>query len=113
MFLVRLLINVIAILIISYLFPGLIRVDGFWPALVAAVILGIVNTFLRPILVILTFPITLLTLGLFLFVVNGFMLWLVSGLVQGFQVSGFWGAVAGAILVSVVSWVLSCFSPWK
>jgi len=108
-FLLRLFINMIAILIIAHLVPSLIRVSGWWPALVAAFLLGIVNAILRPILVILTFPITLLTLGLFLLVINGLMLWLVAGLVRGFHVNGFWGAFFGSILISIVSWILSHF----
>jgi len=112
MFLIlRLIINVIAILIIAYLFPGLIWVDGFWSALLAALLLGIVNAILRPILVFFTLPLTILTLGLFLLVINGLMLWLVSIVVSGFQVSGFWGAVLGSILISIVSWLLSRFLP--
>ena len=110
-FLFRLLINVVAILIIAYIAPSLIRVDGFLAALVAAILLGIVNTIIRPILVILTFPLTLLSFGLFLLVINGLMLWLVSALVSGFHVSGFWGALFGSILVSIVSWILSKFLP--
>jgi putative membrane protein len=110
-FLFRLLINVVAILIIAYIAPSLIRVDGFLAALVTAILLGIVNTIIRPILVILTFPLTLLSFGLFLLVINGLMLWLVSALVSGFHVSGFWGALFGSILISIVSWVLSKFLP--
>ncbi len=110
-FILRLIINMVAILIISYLFPKMIRVDGFITALVAAFLLGIVNTVLRPVLVFLTFPITVVTLGLFLFIINGLMLWLVSALVRGFYVSGFWGAVFGSILISIVSWILSRFLP--
>ena len=110
-FAVRLIVNMVAILIVSYLFPKMIRVDGFLAALVAAFLLGIVNTILRPVLVFLTFPITLLTLGLFLLIINGLMLWLVSALVKGFYVSGCWGAVLGSILISAVSWVLSRFLP--
>jgi putative membrane protein len=110
-FLFRLLINVVAILIIAHILPGLIRVDGFLAALVAALLLGIVNTIIRPILVILTFPLTLLSFGLFLLVINGLMLWLVSALVSGFHVSGFWGALFGSILISIVSWILSKFLP--
>ena len=110
-FIFRLLIHMVAILIISYLLPGLIRVDGIWAALVAAFLLGIVNTVLRPILIFFTLPITILTLGLFLFVINGLMLWLVSTIVKGFQVYGFWGAVLGSILISLVSWILSRFLP--
>jgi putative membrane protein len=103
----RLLINMAAILLIAYFLPGLIWVDGLWSALVAALLLGIVNAILRPILIFLTLPLTLLTLGLFLLVINGFMLWLVAVLVKGFHVNGFWGAVFGSILISIVSWVLS------
>jgi len=110
-FLFRLLINVVAILIIAHIAPGLIRVDGFLAALIAAVLLGIVNTIIRPILVILTFPLTLLTFGLFLLVINALMLWLVSALLSGFHVNGFWGALFGSILISIVSWLLSKFLP--
>jgi putative membrane protein len=111
MFIVRLLINVVAILIISHLFPGLISVEGFLSALVAAFLLGIVNVILRPILIFFTLPLTVLTLGLFLLVINGLMLWLVSELVRGFHVNGFWGAVLGSLLISVVSWILSRVLP--
>jgi putative membrane protein len=110
-FIVRLVINIVAILIISYLFPKMIWVEGFLAALVAAFLLGIVNTIIKPILVLLTLPLTILTLGLFLLVINGLMLWLVSALVSGFHVSGFWGAVFGSILISLVSWLLSRFLP--
>jgi len=110
-FIVRLIINMVAILIISYLFPRMIWVDGFLAALVAAFLLGIVNTILRPILVLLTLPLTMVTPGLFLLVINGLMLWFVSALVRGFHVSGFWGAVLGSILISIVSWILSRFLP--
>ena len=106
-FIVRLIINMVAVLIISYLFPKIIRVDGFLAALVAAFLLGIVNSIIKPILVLLTLPITVLTLGLFLLVINGLMLWLVSALVKGFYVNGFWGAVFGSVLISIVSWILS------
>ena len=110
-FIIRLIMSMAAILIVSYLFPKMIRVDGFLAALVAAFLLGIVNAILRPVLVFLTFPITLVTLGLFLLVINGLMLWLVSALVRGFHVSGFWGAVFGSICISLVSWALSWFLP--
>ena len=109
--LIRLVINIVAILIIAYLFPKVIRVEGFWAALIAAFLLGVVNAIIRPVLVFLTLPITILTLGLFLLVINGLMLWLVSALVKGFQVNGLWGAVLGSILISIVSWILSWFLP--
>jgi len=106
-FLIRLLINMVTIMFIAYLFPGLIWVDGWVSALGAAFLLGIVNAIIRPIFILLTLPLTILTLGIFLLVINGLMLWLVSGLVGGFQVNGFFGAFFGSILISLVSWVLS------
>ena len=106
-FLTHLLITMIAILIISYLFPKIMKADSFVAALVAAFVLGIVNAILRPILVFLTFPITLLTFGLFLLVINGLMLRIATALVPGFRVNGFSGAVLGSMLISLVSWVLS------
>jgi len=106
-FIARLLINMAAMLLIAYLLPTVIRVDGAWAAFVAALLLGIVNAIIRPILILLTLPLTLMTLGLFLLVINGLMLWLVAALVEGFHVNGFWGAVFGSILISLVSWVLS------
>jgi putative membrane protein len=105
--LIRLLINMVAILGIAYLFPSLMRVDTVWAALGAAILLGIVNTIVRPIFVLLTLPLTILTLGLFLLVINALLLWMVSGLVGGFQVNGFWGALFGSLLISFISWVLS------
>ncbi len=110
-FVVRLIINMIAILIIAYLFPSLIWVDSFWAALVSAFILGIVNAVIKPVLIFFTLPLTILTLGIFLLVINGLMLWLVSALVRGFHVEGFWGAILGSILISIVSWILSRFIP--
>jgi len=110
-FIIRLLINMTSILIIAYLLPRVIWVDGVMDALVAAFLLGIVNAVIRPILVFFTFPFTILTLGLFLFVINGMMLGLVAVLVSGFHVNGFAGAILGSILISIVSWVLSRFLP--
>jgi len=110
-FIIRLLINMVAILIISYLLPRVIWVDSVMAALVAAFLLGIVNAIIRPVLVFLTLPLTILTLGLFLLVINGLMLWLVAAVVKGFHVNGFWGALFGWILISLVSWILSRFLP--
>lgn len=106
-FLVHLLINMATIMIIAYLFPRLIWVEGWVSALGAAFLLGIVNAIIRPIFILLTLPLTILTLGLFLLVINALMLWLVAALVGGFHVNGFWGAFFGSILISLVSWVLS------
>jgi putative membrane protein len=100
------LINALALLALPYLMSS-IQVDSFTTALVAALVLGLINTFIRPLLVLLTLPATLLTLGLFIFVINGLLFWLVGSFVQGFHVGGFWPAVGGAILYSIISWALS------
>ena len=99
-------INAVALLALPYVISS-ITVDSLWTALVVAVVLGFVNSIIRPILVILTLPATLLTLGLFIFVINGLLFWWVGSFVQGFAVMGFWPGVFGAIVYSVVSWLLS------
>ncbi len=99
----RWLISAVSLLIVSYIVPG-IEVHGFFYALIAAVFLGVLNAIVRPVLIILTLPLTILTLGLFLFVVNGIMLMLVSLVIKGFQVNGFWPAVLGALLLSIINW---------
>ena len=108
-FFIRWLINMVAILLIAYLFPGIMWVKGLGSAIWAALLLGLVNAILRPILVLLTLPLTILTFGLFLLVINGLMLALVAFLIPGFFVNGFLGAVLGSILISLVSWTLSRF----
>jgi len=105
-FLFRVLVNILALALAASLVPG-IRLDGILPAVAAGVLLGIVNAVVRPVLLVLTLPITLITLGLFLFVLNGLCLWLVSWVVSGFHVAGFWSAVLGALCVSVVSWIVT------
>ena len=105
-FLIRIVLNAAAIMLAAALIPG-IRLAGIVPALVAGVVFGIVNAVVRPILVVLTFPITLVTLGLFLLVVNALCFWLTSALVPGFDVAGFWPAFVGALVTSVVGWIVS------
>jgi putative membrane protein len=100
------LINAAALFALPYLFDS-IRVDTFYTALIVALILSILNTVVRPILLVLTLPITLLTLGLFIFVLNGLLLWFVASFVQGFTIAGFWPAVFGAIVYSLISWAAS------
>ncbi len=107
MFLLRVICTMVAIRIIAWLFPSIMRVDGAIAALVAAFILGIVNGVLRPVLIILTLPITLVSFGFFLLIINGLMLGLVSYIVPGFYVNGVLGATIGAILISMASWILS------
>jgi len=107
-FLIRWLILTASIIITSYLVDG-IHMTGFFSAFVAAALLGILNAFFRPVLFILTLPITILTLGLFTFVVNATMLLMVSGVVAGFQVDGLWSAIWGSLFISIVSWFLTSF----
>jgi putative membrane protein len=100
------LVNTLSLLAVAYLMPS-IRVDTFVTALIAALVLGLVNAVIRPILVLLTLPVTLLTLGLFIFVINGLLFWMVGSFVKGFVVDGFWAGFLGAIVYSVISWLLS------
>ena len=100
------LINTVSLIAVAYLMPS-VEVSSFAAALLAAAVLGLVNTIVRPILVLLTLPATILTLGLFIFVINGLLFWWVGSFVTGFVVMGFWPGVAGAIVYSVVSWLLS------
>lgn len=104
--LARWVVNAAALLLVAYLYPG-VSVASFFAAMVAALILGLVNAVVRPILVLLTLPVTILTLGLFLFVINALLFWLVAEIVQGFQVTGFWGALVGSILYSLITLVTS------
>jgi putative membrane protein len=106
--LLRWLILTVAIMVSAHLFPG-IQVNGFGTALFAALVLGILNAFFRPILFILTLPINLLTLGLFTFVINALLLMMTSGLIGGLVVKGFWSALVGSLIISLVSWLLSSF----
>ena len=97
-----------AIIVASYLLTG-IEVTGFLPALGAAAMLGILNAFLRPLLLILTLPINVLSLGLFTFVINALLLKMVSGVIPGFEVHGFWTAVWGSLIITLVNWLLHRF----
>jgi putative membrane protein len=106
--LIRWLVLTISIILTSYLFDG-IYVASFSSALFAALVLGILNALFRPILIVITLPINILTLGLFTFVINALLLKMVSGVVPGFYVHGFWSAVFGSLIISIVSWLLSSF----
>jgi putative membrane protein len=107
-FLLRVLINAAALWVAASLIPG-ITLRDLTATLLAALVLGVINAIVRPILIFLTLPITLLTLGLFIFVLNAFCLWLTSRLVPGFVVEGFGAAFLGALVISAVSWVLTAF----
>ncbi len=100
-------INTIAVLVTSYILPG-IHLRSFWTGLAVAIVLGIVNAILRPIIFILTLPINILTLGLFSFVIMGLLVYLVSAIVPGFKVDNFGWAILFALIVAIINWLL-----WK
>jgi putative membrane protein len=104
--------NALALLAVAYLLPG-VRVDGVGSALIAALVLGLINTLVRPLLILLTLPVTVLTLGLFILVINGLLFWFAGSVLRGFEVNGFWTGLMGALLYSVISYVLSLLLPKK
>jgi len=103
----RWVINALALLIVANIVPGF-HISGLYAALIAALVLGLVNAVIRPILLILTLPINILTLGLFTFVLNALMIWLVSTIVKGFEVQGF----VPALLAALILWVVSLATNW-
>lgn len=101
--LLRLILNAIGVILVSYIVPG-VSVNGFFTALVTAFVIGLINAVIRPVLLILSLPINILTLGLFTLVINALMFWLASALVPGFRVAGFGAALVGAIVFWVIAW---------
>lgn len=108
-FLLRWLLLAAALLLVAYLYPG-VQVSSYGSALLAAAVLGLLNTLLRPLLVLLTLPVTVLTLGLFLFVINAAMFWLAAQMLQGFQVAGFVAALIGSLIYSLLSLVVDALT---
>jgi len=109
-FVARVIVNAVMVYLAARVVPGIALGDGpVWPALLAGLVLALVNAVVRPVLQLLTMPLTILTLGLFVFVLNAFCLWLTSVIVPGFVVHGFRAAFLGALLISVVSWALTVF----
>ena len=102
--------NAVALVAVAYLYPG-VQLQDWKAAAIAALVLGLVNTLVKPVLVLLTLPVTIVTLGLFLLVLNALLFWAVASLVPGFHVTGFWAALLGAILYSVIGWLLSMLIP--
>ena len=107
-FVIRWLVTTIAVLVAAHLVPG-IGYDGWGALLGASLLLGIINAFVRPILLLLSLPFIIVTMGLFIFVINALLLLLVSKIVPAFHVAGFWSAFFGTIIISLVSWILSSF----
>jgi putative membrane protein len=103
---IRLLVSALAVLIAARLIPG-IEVNGYKGALIAAVVLGLFNVTIRPVILLLTLPLNLLTLGLFSWVINGFLFWIVGNILDGFKVHDFAAAFLGALLVTLLSWIVN------
>ena len=106
------LINALALLALPFIFSG-IQIQSFATALIVALVLGLVNAVIRPVLVLLTLPVTVLTLGLFILVINALLFWFVASFVEGFNVAGFGSAFFGAIVYALISWALSALLPGK
>jgi putative membrane protein len=108
-FIVRWCVSALGLLAVAYLYSG-VKVDGIIAALIAALVLGFVNALIRPVLILLTLPVTLLTMGLFIFVINALLFWAVAEMVSGFTVTDFMAALIGSIMYSVitllVNWVI-------
>jgi len=104
--LLRWVINAGTLLLLAYYLPGIV-VTGWYTALITALVLGLVNAVLKPILLILTLPVNILTLGLFTFVINALLFWFVASFIKGFEVAGFVPAFWGALILTVVSWLVS------
>lgn len=104
---VRWLMLTVAIMAAAYLLPGIEITGGIFSAFSAAAILGILNALLRPLLLLLTLPLNILSLGLFTFVINALMLMMASGVISGFHIAGFWSAVFGSLIIGIVSWLLT------
>ena len=101
--LIKILTTAVALLLVAYLVPGF-AVASFYTAFIVAVVLGLVNLIIKPIVILLTLPLNILTLGLFTFVINALLLWFVSTFIKGFAIDGFMPAFIGALIISVVSW---------
>lgn len=108
----HLVVSAFALVLTAYLIPG-ISVNSFVTALVAAFVLGVVNAVIKPVILLLTLPINIITLGLFTFIINAIMMWLTTLIVPGFQISGFVAAILGAIFLSAISTILHALTePW-
>lgn len=102
----RWLLSAFALMIIAYVVPGIV-VSNFYSALVAALVLGLINALIRPVIILLTLPVNILTLGLFTLVINALLFWLAASVVKGFYVANFWSAFWGAVLMWLISWILN------
>lgn len=104
-FILKWLLAACALLLVAYLYPG-VQVQSFGSALIAAAVVGIFYTLLRPLMIVLTLPVTVVTLGLFLFVINALLFWAAAGVLDGFHVTGFWAALLGSLIYSALMLVV-------
>lgn len=104
--------NAVALWLVTLIVPG-VAVQDYVHAFIAAIVLGLVNALVKPVLIVLTLPITIVTLGLFLLVINALLFWAVGALLPGFHVAGFWWAMLGALVYSVLTWAMSALLPKK
>ena len=104
--LLRWVLSALSVMATAYIVPG-VTITNFWSALIAAFVIGLVNALVRPVFLLLTLPVNLVTLGLFTFIINALMFWLASSIVKGFDVSGFRAAFFGAIVYWLVSWIVN------
>jgi len=107
-FVIRWLITTVAVFVAAHIVGG-VGYEGWGSLVGASLLLGIINAFVRPVLLLLSLPWIIITMGLFILIVNALVLWFVSALIPGFTVSGFWAAIFGALVISLISWPLSCF----
>lgn len=101
MLLLRWLLNTLILLVVGYIVPG-IKFESFWAALITSVIIGFLNAVIRPIIILLTLPVNILTLGLFTLIINAFVFWLAGTIVRGFEVANFWAAFWGALVYAIL-----------
>ena len=104
-FIIKLLITAVVVMFTAWILPG-IQIKNFWSAIVVAIILALLNIFVKPVMVFLTIPLTIITFGLFLFVINALIILLAGAIVSGFKVMGFWWALAFSIIISLISYIL-------
>ncbi|MEF9996109.1 MAG: phage holin family protein [Burkholderiaceae bacterium] len=102
--------NAVALYLVTLVVPG-VSVNDYLTAFVAAIVLSLINTLVKPVLILLTLPVTIVTLGLFLFVINALLFWFVGSILPGFAVAGFWSALGGAIVYSIFTWLFSLLLP--
>jgi putative membrane protein len=107
-FVARFILNLLLLALVAYMFEG-IQVTSVLPLVFAGIILGLLNAFLRPILILITLPLTILSLGLFIFVINALLLWMTASMVRGFEITSFWTALAAALVYSALSLVSTMF----